>query len=164
MNSLSDERCFCLQNRARLADGRTCLYQTRRRPLFFIPRAAILRGGALSGTFHQNAGRHEDMTITADFSCRGLRARRLARPPSAARRIAVPHNALSLSPFRLPEPEPDVAQRPPRAVPSGRPAWRASIPFPGFSAGSAGIGASLCGLVCRCRLASIGNSQRVLHG
>jgi hypothetical protein len=118
---------FYLQNLPRLAVGRAYSYQTRRRPLFFIPRAAILRGGALSGPFHPNAGRHEDMTITADFSCRGHSARRPVRPPSAASRVAGPRSAgrrlagpqppafrdaLSLSPFRLPEPEPDVAQRP----------------------------------------------------
>ncbi|WP_434114842.1 hypothetical protein [Paraburkholderia caffeinilytica] len=131
MNSLSDEPWFYLQNQPRLAVGRTCLYQTQRRPLFFIPRAAILRGGALSGTFHPNARRHEDMTITADFSHRG----------HDGRQIPVSRDALSLSPFRLPEREPDVALRPPRRFPSGRIAWRASIPSPGFSAGT---GASMC--------------------
>jgi len=143
----------------------TCSHHTRRRPLFFIPRAAILRGGALSGTFHPNARRHEDMTITADFSCRGPSARRPARPPSAAclfvglrvagRRTPVSRDALSLGPFRLPEPEPYVAQRPsiPQGdflrgggLPAGRTAWRAAIPSPGFSAG---LGASVCSSVCR---------------
>jgi hypothetical protein len=184
VNSLSDEPCLYLQNQARLAVGRTGSYHTRRRPLFFIPRAAILRGGALSGTFHPNAGRQEDMTITADFSRCGLRARRLARPPSAARRVAgrrmagprmagpriagrrtpVSRDALSLRLFRLPEPEPDVAQCPSTGLPagrgpisqgdvpqgggfpSGRTAWRASIPSPGFSAG---FRASVCNPVCR---------------
>ncbi len=180
VNSLSDESCLYLQNQPRLAVGRTCSYQTRRWPLFFIPRAAILRGGALSGTFHPNAGRQEDMTITADFSRCGLRVRRLARPPSAARRVAarrlsgprmagpwfagrrmagpwtpVFRDALSLSLFRLPEPEPDVAQRPPiplahflwgEGLSAGRTAWRASIPSPGFSAG---LDASVCNPVCR---------------
>lgn len=192
VNSLSDEPCFYLQNLPRLAEGLVCLYSTRCWPLFFIPLAVILPDGALSGTFHPNAGRHKDMTITADFSCRGLGARRPARPSAACRtaglrtaglwiaglwiagrrtagrRITGSRNALSLRLFRLPEPESGVAQhppipqspkgtscgagdflrsgglpagRPPRRVPAGRIAWRASIPSPGFSAV---IGASVC--------------------
>jgi hypothetical protein len=159
-----------------LGGRRTCSQDTRRRrPLFFIPRAAILRDGALSGTFHPNVGRHKDMTITADFSCRGRSARCLARPPTAGRRMAGPRvagrrmagpriagrqtsifrDALSLSPFRLPEFGSDAAQRLPipqghflrgGGLPSGRTAWRVSIPSPGFSAG---IGVSVCNSVCK---------------
>ncbi|MFM0642923.1 hypothetical protein PQR14_01220 [Paraburkholderia bryophila] len=67
-------------------------------PLFNNPPAAILQGGALSGAFHPNGGRLEDMTITTDF----FRRRRAA------------------------------CRRPTEPLCS---AWRASIPFPGFSAG-----------------------------
>jgi len=107
-------------------------------PLFLIPRAAILRGGALSGPFQPNARRRKDMTITADLSRRGLAARRrLAPPPSAGLRISIRRDALSLSPLRMPESEPGVAQRPPRGLAAERFARRASIPSPGLSAGLA---------------------------
>ena len=146
---------FLFAESGRLAVEGATLYQTRCRPLFFIPRAAILRNGALSSTFYPNAGWHEDLTIIADFSRRERSVRRQTRPPSccrwfAGRRSPMFRDALSLSPFRLPEPVPNVAQRPlnPQkdflrgtGVPSGRTAWRASIPSPGFSAG---FGVSLC--------------------
>jgi hypothetical protein len=48
-------------------------------PLFNIPPAAILRGGALSGAFHPNGSRLKDMTITADFF-RRRRAGSLSHP------------------------------------------------------------------------------------
>lgn len=110
----------------------------RIRPLFITSRAAILRGGALSGTFQPNGGRHEDMTITADFFHRGLYARRrVATPLSAAPGISLVRHALSSSPLRMPESEPGVAQRPPGGLAAGRFARRASILSPGLSAGLA---------------------------
>lgn len=113
-------------------------HPTRIRPLFTIPPAAILCGGALSGTFRPNDSRRKDMTITADFFRRGFSAcRRVAPPLSAGFETPVQHDALSLSPLRMPECEPGVAQRPPRGLAAGRFARRVSIPSPGLSAGLA---------------------------
>lgn len=122
-----------------LADGRACgHHHTRIRPLFISSPAAILRGGALSGTFQPNGSRRKDMTITADFLRRGLSAcRRVATLLCAALEIPVRRDALSLSPLRMPESEPGVAQRPRRGLAAGRFARRASIPSPGLSAGLA---------------------------
>ncbi|WGS52423.1 hypothetical protein LFL96_29975 [Paraburkholderia sp. D15] len=39
----------------------------RDRPPLNFPRVAILRGGALTGTFHPNGVRRKDLTITADL-------------------------------------------------------------------------------------------------
>jgi len=122
-----------------LADGRACgHHRTRIRPLFIISPAAILRGGTLSGTFQPNGGRRKDMTITADFFRRGLSACcRIATPRCAALEISVRRDALSLSPLRMPESEPGVAQCRPRGLAAERFARQASIPSPGLSAGLA---------------------------
>jgi hypothetical protein len=80
------------------------------RPLFIIPPAAILRGGALSGTFHPNGVGREDMNITADTSQRARTARQ------SPHRSLVSRDALSLSPLRWPEheaePEPALESSP----------------------------------------------------
>ena len=96
-----------------LGGGRTCSHHTPTPLLFVIPRAAILRGGAWSGTFHPNGCRRKDMTITADSFRFGLRAGCPARLPSAVRQIPVTRDALPLSPLRLTEFWPHVAQRSP---------------------------------------------------
>lgn len=116
-------------------------------PLFLIPRAAILCGGALSGPFQPNARRRKDMTITADLSRRGLAARRrLAPTPSAGLRISIRRDALSFSPLRMPERGPDMtsrapatrcAGRSPTGLASGPIARRAFATLPGLSAGLA---------------------------
>jgi hypothetical protein len=129
---------FLFAESAPLAEGRARAHHTRTRPLFFIPPAAILRGGALSGTFQPNGSRRKDMTITADFSRRGLCAcHRVATPLSVGLEIPVRRDALSLSPLCMPKSEPGVAQVPSRGLPAGRFARRASIPSPGLSAGLA---------------------------
>lgn len=113
----------------RLAAGR--LFGSRHgrnQPLFVIPPAAILRGGALSGTSYPNGRRHEDTTITTDSFSFELRVCHPLRPRYAAlripgRRMPASRDALSLRPLRLTEPEPDVA-------------WRAYISSPGLTAGT----------------------------
>jgi hypothetical protein len=72
-------------------------------PLFIFPPAAILRGGALSGTFHPNGVGRKDMIITADIFLRGRAARRSLR--WSPRQIANSRDALSVGPLRWPEPE-----------------------------------------------------------
>jgi hypothetical protein len=118
---------------APLAEGRTRAHHTRIRPLFIIPPAAILRDGALSGTFQSNGSRHKDMTITAEFSRRGFSARRRVAPLlSAGLGIPVCRDALSLRPLCMPASRPDVAQCLPRGLPAGRFREAGLYPVPRF--------------------------------
>lgn len=106
--------------------------------VFHSARGDPARWSTLSGTFQPNGSRRKDMTITADFSRRGLSAcHRVATPLSVGLEIPLRRDALSLSPLRMPESEPGVAQVPSRGLPAGRFARRASIPSPGLSAGLA---------------------------
>jgi hypothetical protein len=124
VNSLSDAAGIYLENPLRLADTACVFNGTRRRPLFFHPRSAILCDGALSGAFHPNVSRHEDMIITTDFTCGGpcrcrpasrLRSARSARPEQADS-----SGALSWWPRRLPEPEPEPDRSPRTSSPIPR--------------------------------------------
>jgi hypothetical protein len=111
VNSLSDFRRLQLAKSARFSQ-----------PLSIIPPAAILHGGALSGTFHPNGVRRKDTIITADTSRCGHAVRRRISAPllthlqAACRRqpgaLEKPlrRDALSWRPLRLPETGPDPAQ------------------------------------------------------
>lgn len=144
MNSLSDAGMLQSAKSVPLVEGFTRAKRmhsrpsnrTFIRPLFTILPAAILQGGALSGTFHPNGVGRKDMIITVDTSLRGRRARRrlLRLLPAvlptgchrsrAARQSPLCRDALSWSPLRWPEheptpaeaPEPNLAQRTARRV------------------------------------------------
>lgn len=129
VDSLSDFRGVLFAKLAPLADGcrrakrrQNCLSnRTAIRPLFILPPAAILQGGALSGAFHPNGAGRKDTIITADTSQRGRTARQSPRGSLVFR------DALSLSPLRWPEPEAQLEPAP-EFNPAQLAARRASIP------------------------------------